>query len=317
MTTSSRLLRLLALLQARRDWTGPELADRLEVTVRTIRNDVTRLRDLGYPVTGSPGVAGGYRLSAGHVVPPLLLDDEEAVAVAVGLRLAAGDGGGRGSVEEAALRALVKLDHLLPSRLRPHLRAAGAAVVAGPSGPRVRVDHLLVVAAAVHHQQRLRFDYASTAGATGSRVVEPHQLVRWQDRWYLVAWDLDRDDWRTFRVDRLVPRTPTGPRSTPRGGPPGGALAHVAQGTATAPWRFRAAVRVHAPAERVRQWLPAAVVVEPFPDGDCLAHVGSDSPDALAGWLGLMDADFEVVDSPELADACLRLAERLRSAATR
>ena len=217
--TSSRLLQLLALLQARREWLGTELADRLEVSGRTIRRDVERLRDLGYPVQSTTGPAGGYRLAAGTAMPPLLLDDDEAIAIAVGLRTAA-----RASVtgiEETAIRALVKLEQVLPTHLRRRVAALGSTTFAPPlAGPTVDPQHLTVIAAACRDGECLRFAYRSRDGTNSRRLVEPHTLVNRGRRWYLVAWDRDRDDWRTFRLDRLA-RPATDRRALRRAGAPG------------------------------------------------------------------------------------------------
>src|ERR671923_756324 len=200
--TSSRLLELLSLLQARRDWQGAELADRLEVSRRTIRRDVERLRDLGYPVESLSGPGGGYRLRAGTAMPPLLLDDDEAIAIAVGLGTAA-----RASVtgiEETAVRALVKLEQVLPAHLRRRVRALGSATITPPAaGPTVDAQHLTVIAAACRDSECLRFAYRSRDGTDSRREVEPHALVNLGSRWYLLAWDCQRKDWRSFRVDRL------------------------------------------------------------------------------------------------------------------
>jgi predicted DNA-binding transcriptional regulator YafY len=314
LETSARLLRLLALLQARRDWTGPQLAERLEVTTRTVRNDIGRLRTLGYPVHATPGTTGGYRLGAGAALPPLLLDDEEAVAVAVGLRTAAG--GGVAGIEETALRALGKLEQVLPSRLRHRVNALHNATVSIPgSGPTVDAAVLTTIAVAVQARERLRFEYESYDGTAGVRTVEPHRLVHTRGRWYLVAWDLARDDWRRFRADRIRPRTPTGPRFTARTDPEGGVVAYLEKGLGSATWRYRARVKVHAPAGQVAARLPAAVQVEPIDEHTCFADVGSDSPHTLALWLGMLDADFEVTDSPELAAHLRELAGRYTRAA--
>jgi predicted DNA-binding transcriptional regulator YafY len=214
LPTSARLLRLLSLLQARSDWTGPELARRLEVSGRTVRNDIERLRELGYPVDATPGPAGGYRLGAGATLPPLVLDDEEAVAVAVGLRSAAG--GTVGGIEETSVRALAKLEHVLPARLRHRVTTLAQAVVPVPgTGPTVAAEVLTAVAAAARDHLRLRFDYADHSGTTSRRDTEPHRLVHTGRRWYLVAWDVDRGDWRTFRADRITPRIPPAPGSRP------------------------------------------------------------------------------------------------------
>ena len=215
LETAARLLRLLSLLQSRRDWTGDELASRLGVTTRTIRNDVDRLRGLGYPVDARPGVAGGYRLGAGGSLPPLLLDDDEAVAVAVGLRTAAS--GSVAGIEEISLRALAKLQQVLPSRLRHRVGAVVAHTLPMPApGPRVDMDVLTLIAGACRDHERLRFDYRSHSGSGTRRSAEPYRLLNDRRRWYLLAWDVDRDAWRTFRVDRMEPRTPTGTRFTPR-----------------------------------------------------------------------------------------------------
>ncbi|MGH3645784.1 MAG: helix-turn-helix transcriptional regulator [Micromonosporaceae bacterium] len=315
LETSARLLKLLSLLQAQRDWTGAALADRLGVTTRTVRNDMERLRSLGYPVRATPGVAGGYRLGAGASLPPLLLDDEEAVAVAVGLRTAAG--GTVTGIEETSVRALAKLEQVLPSRLRHRVRSLGDYTVPMPGGgPTVDADVLTAIAAACRDHERLRFDYSDHSGASTVRNTEPHRLVHTGRRWYLVAWDLDRDDWRTFRVDRVAPRTPTGPRFTPRELPEQGDVArHVSRGVGTATWRYRATVTVLAPAARIRARLPAAITVEPLDDERCRIQVGSDDPSMLAIYLGMVGADFELDASPELADALRTLAHRLLRAA--
>src|SRR5215203_6407961 len=246
--TSSRLLDLLSLLQARRDWPGAELAERLEVSGRTIRRDVGRLRGLGYPVESLTGPAGGYRLRAGAAMPPLLLDDDEAIAIAVGLRTAA-----RASVtgiEETSVRALVKLEQVLPSHLRRRVRALGSATVALPvDGPTVDPQHLTVIAAACRDSECLRFAYRSRDGTDSRREVEPHSLVNLGRRWYLVAWDRVREDWRTFRVDRLARPTSSGVRFTPRTLPARDAAAYVEQSITGAPTRYEARVTLHAPAE--------------------------------------------------------------------
>jgi predicted DNA-binding transcriptional regulator YafY len=308
--TAARLLSLLSLLQARRDWTGPALADRLGVTTRTIRNDVERLRDLGYPVDATSGPAGGYRLGAGARLPPLLLDDDEAVAVALGLRTAAGISG----IEETSVRALTKLEQVLPSRLRHRVHALHTATVPVPGhGPTVDAGVLTTLAATCRDHDVLRFDYDRHDGTGTVRRVEPHRLASARGRWYLVAYDLDRDDWRTFRVDRLNPRIPTGPRFTPRE-PPADLPGYVAAGLGTATWRVRATVRVHATAEELAARLPPGI--ELTADGDtCLAGVGSDTPAMLAAYLGMIGADFDLVDGPdELRTELHRLAERYRNA---
>ncbi|TDB76278.1 YafY family protein [Micromonospora sp. KC723] len=315
LDTSARLLRLLSLLQSPRDWTGPQLAERLGVTTRTIRNDVERLRSLGYPVAATPGVAGGYRLGAGANLPPLLLDDDEAVAVAAGLRTAAG--GTITGIEETSVRALTKLEQVLPARLRHRINTLAAVTVPMPgSGPTVAADTLTAVAAACRDHQRLRFDYQSHDGGTSIRVTEPHRLVHTGRRWYLVAWDLDRAGWRTFRADRLTPHVPTGPRFTPRQPPGGDLTGYVARGLGAATWRYRARVTVRAPAETIAARLPPAVQVEPVDEHTCVVVAGSDTPHMLATYLGMLDADFHfnANEAPELAEHLHRLADRYQRA---
>lgn len=218
LASSARLLRLLSLLQTHRVWSGADLAERLGVTVRTVRRDVDRLRALGYPVHARQGTAG-YRLGAGATLPPLILDDDEAVAVAVGLRTATA--GSVAGIEETSLRALAKLEHVLPSRLRHRVRTLQEATLrAGNApGPQVSADSLMTIADACRRSERLRLDYTTPRGEHSRRTVEPHRLISFGRQWYLVAWDTDREDWRTFRVDRLSPPTPTGPRFAPRDPP--------------------------------------------------------------------------------------------------
>ncbi|MEV4237387.1 MULTISPECIES: YafY family protein [unclassified Nocardia] len=320
LETSARLLRLLSLLQMHRDWTGPALAERLGVSTRTIRTDVERLRRLGYPVDATPGVAGGYRLGAGSSLPPLLLDDEEAVAVAVGLATAAN--GAVTGIEETSVRALAKLEQVLPSRLRHRVRALTAATVHVPHPGQSNVDAgvLTTVAAAIRASERLRFDYETHSDTVeqrppSRREVEPHRLAHWNGRWYLVAWDVGRADWRTFRVDRITPRTPNGARFTPRSVPETEVAERIQRGVGAATWRYRAKVRVAAPATTVRTRLPAAVTVEPDGPNHCVIQVGSDTPHTLTLYLGLLDVDFEVLDAPELASHLRSTAERFRKAA--
>jgi predicted DNA-binding transcriptional regulator YafY len=314
LETSARLLRLLSLLQARRDWTSAELATRLGVTTRTIRNDVDRLRRLGYPVDARPGVAGGYRLGTGGALPPLLLDDDEAVAVAIGLRTAAS--GSIAGIEETSVRALAKLQQVLPSRLRHRVSAFQSYALLMPSpGPRVDPDVLTVIASACRDHERLRFDYRTHSGAASRRSVEPYRLVNDRRLWYLVAWDIDRDAWRTFRVDRIEPRTPAGPRFAPRALPPDREVAaQVARGVGEATWRYRARVIVRAPAGYVRARLPIPIEVESLGEDRSAFEPGSDHPEMLALYLGMLDADFEIVDSPELVDALRKLAGRYQRA---
>jgi len=314
LETSARLLRLLSLLQARRDWTSAELAARLGVTTRTIRNDVDRLRGLGYPVEARPGVAGGYRLGTGGALPPLLLDDEEAVAVAIGLRSAAN--GSITGIGETSVRALAKLQQVLPARLRRRVGALHAHALPMPArGPTVDPDVLTAIACACRDHDRLRFDYRAHSGVASRRSVEPYRLVNDRQRWYLMAWDTDRDAWRTFRADRIELRPPPGPRFAPRALPSDQEIAaQVARGVGEATWRYRARVIVHAPAAHVRDRLPIPVEVEPLAGDRCVFEPGSDHPEMLALYLGLLDADFTVLGSPELVAALGQLAGRFQRA---
>ncbi|WP_116046121.1 helix-turn-helix transcriptional regulator [Amycolatopsis palatopharyngis] len=312
--TPQRLLRLLALLQTPKDWTGPELAGRLEVTVRTIRNDVERLRELGYPVHGLRGVTGGYRLGAGAALPPLLLDDDEAVAVAVGLRLGTGQGAVTG-IEETSLRALAKLERMLPARLRRRVNSLRTYLVPLPgTGPTVDAGALTAMVAAARDHERLRFDYTGHDGTETNRDVEPHRLVHARGRWYLVAWDVGRADWRTFRADRIRLRIPNGPRFVLREDPGGDVADYVSRGLATAPWQLRARITVHAPAAVVRQKVPSVVSVEVVDENTCVITAGSDSPQFLVHYLVQLDADFEVTEPAELVEYVRKLARRFQRA---
>ncbi|MFI6166069.1 helix-turn-helix transcriptional regulator [Nocardia sp. NPDC051052] len=310
LETSARLLQLLALLQTHRDWTGAELAERLRVTGRTVRRDVDRLRELGYPVHATQGT-GGYRLGAGAALPPLLLDDDEAVAVAVGLR-SASDGTVAG-IEESSLRALTKLEQVLPSRLRHRVRTLrGATIRVGTPGAAVEPDTLMAVAEACQRHERLRFDYRAHSGAATIRTVEPHTLVHFSRHWYLVAWDVDRTDWRTFRADRITPRTPTGPRFDPREPPEGDVATYLSHQLSTRAWPYRATVLLHASAETATPnvW-PGMGTLEPIDANTCHLQVGADTPDALVWMITAIDLDFTLLTGPP------ELVTALRSQATR
>jgi len=310
-TTSSRLLEMLSLLQARRDWPGNDLADRLEVSNRTIRRDIERLRRLGYPVESLTGPAGGYRLRAGSAMPPLLVDDEEAIAIAVGLRTAA-----RASVagiEEAAVRALVKLEQVLPSHLRRRVGALGAATVTLPvPGPTVDPQHLTLIAAACRDSERLRFGYRRRDGTDSRREVEPHSLVNHGRRWYLVAWDSRRDDWRTFRLDRLSNPAATGVRFAPRRLPANDAAAYVEQSITRAPNRFEARVVLHTPAEEITSRVPPYWgTITPIDARTCEYRTGDDDLAWLALRIAMLGVDFEIHEPPELVEQLRELAQRL------
>ena len=311
LETSARLLRLLSLLQQRRDWSGPQLAERLDVTVRTVRRDVERLRDLGYPVHATTGNAGGYRLGAGAVMPPLLLDDEEAVAVAVGLRTAAG--GTVAGIEETSLRALTKLEQVLPPRLRHRVSALNAVTVT-THRPKATVaaELLSTVAAACRDSLRLRVDYRSHDGTPTTRSIEPHRLVHAAGRWYLVAFDLDRAGWRTFRVDRLLPWTPAGPRFTPREPPADDVGGYASWELGVGRYRFQARFTMYAPAQRVAEKVPAdAGVIQAVDDHTCVLLAGSNSLDGLALHVTLLGFDFTVDEPPELVERFRVVHERI------
>ncbi|GGP77801.1 helix-turn-helix transcriptional regulator [Saccharothrix coeruleofusca] len=318
--TSARLLSLLSLLQARRDWPGALLAERLEISPRTVRRDVDRLRELGYPIVATKGPDGGYRLGAGAELPPLLFDDEQAVALVVGLRIAAVSGAG---VEEAAARALNTVRQVMPARLRRRVDTFRVTPVQRSAAPRVDSGVLVALSAAVHAREVLRFDYRRPEddgddALTPPRRVEPHHLVTRGGRWYLVAWDLDRDDWRTFRADRISPRTPTGPRFTPRELPGGDVAAFVTSrfrgSDGSGDWPCRGEVILDLPAAAVSRHTSEGVVEELGPDR-CRLVLGSWSWTGLAAALGRFDADVEVVGPAELKDAFARLAHRYARAA--
>jgi predicted DNA-binding transcriptional regulator YafY len=313
LETSARLLRLLSLLQSRRDWTGPELAERLDVTARTVRRDVERLRALGYPVHAAPGTAGGYRLGAGAALPPLLLDDEEAVAVALCLRT--GAGGSVEGIEETSVRALAKLEQVLPSRLRHRVQSMQAVTVQPRTpGPTVGQQVLTAIGAACRDRERLRFDYRDHGGTSSRRTVEPYRLVHHGRRWYLLAYDTDRADWRTFRVDRIEPRAPTGPRFTPRELPED-AAAYVAKGVTSRAYRYQAVVVLHTSAESLAQNRWAGFGVTALDDGNCELRTGFESLDALAMYVGMLGVNFEIKEPPELAEHLRTVAARLSRAA--
>jgi predicted DNA-binding transcriptional regulator YafY len=313
--TSSRLLEMLSLLQGRRDWPGSELADRLEVSGRTIRRDVERLRRLGYPVESLTGPAGGYRLRAGSAMPPLLLDDDEAIAIAVGLRTAAG--GSVAGIEETAVRALVKLEQVLPAHLRRRVGALGSATFTLPAGgPTVDPQHLTVIATACRDSECLRFAYRRRDGTESRREVEPHSVVNRGRRWYLVAWDRRREDWRTFRIDRLARPASTGVRFETRKLPARNAGAYVERSITAAPTRYEARVRLHAPAEAVMKRIPDYWGTVEAVDGEtCEFRAGDDDLRWLAMRIAMLPEDFQVLEPPELVEELRSLASRLERAA--
>jgi len=312
LETSARLLRLLSLLQTPREWTGPQLAERLGVSTRTVRNDVERLRSLGYPVDATRGAVGGYRLGAGAQLPPLLLDDEEAVAVAVGLRTAAS--GSISGIEETSLRALAKVEQVLPSRLRRRVNALAtyvASVAADAKQPTVDAKVLTELTAACRDHELVRFDYEDRDKSGSRRSAEPYGLVNWGRRWYLVAWDRDREDWRTFRVDRMTPKFPAGPRFAPRELPDEDLARYVSERVAAAPRRLTAQITVHAPAEAVAERVPAYVGPVRGVDAEtCVLSAGNENAELFAVYLGMIGFDFTVTEPPELVEAVRALGER-------
>jgi predicted DNA-binding transcriptional regulator YafY len=317
MSTSSRLLRLLSLLQTPRDWTGSELAQRLEVSPRTVRNDIERLRDLGYPVHATRGSVGGYRLEAGTSMPPLLLDDDEAVAVAIGLRTATG--GAVAGLEETSLRALAKLEQVLPPRLRRQVSTLQRVTLPiSRRRPGASVDPAMLAELGRLARERFSvwFDYSDRKATASKRRVEPYRLVNAGQRWYLVAWDLDRADWRTFRLDRMRPDLSPGARFNARPLSDAEVEALVARGVPPEARRHQARVVVHVPAtqlsERFGPWIGT---VTPIDESSCLLTTGSDRIEDLAAYLGMLGADFRVTEPPELVAQLRVLAARYAAAA--
>lgn len=318
LDTSARLLRLLSLLQGRRFWTGAELAERLEVTPRTVRRDMDRLRTLGYPVSSSVGVAGGYRLNVGATLPPLLLDDDEALAIALSLRTVATSA--VSGVETAAVGALAKLERILPVRLRRRFRAMGNAVVPlYHRGPQIDGALLTALASASRDLLRVRFRYVDRQGRATRRRVEPHGLVHTGARWYLVAYDEARADWRTFRVDRIEGRATIGDRFLSRALPDGADLAaFVSRSIGARAYAHTARVLIHAPYARVADKLhPSTGHLTAVSPRRCLLESGAASLPGLAWFVASLGEEFEVQSPPELAEEIAQLAERLSRAAAR
>jgi predicted DNA-binding transcriptional regulator YafY len=314
LDTSARLLRLLSLLQVRPEWSGAELAARLGVTPRTLRRDVQRLRDLDYPVHSVPGVAGGYRLGSGAALPPLQLDDDEAIAVVVSLRSATSHT--VSGLAEASVSALAKLDQVLPARLRERTAALQQATVP-LTGPTPVIDPALLttLAAACRRHQRVRISYRDFVGAESVRVIEPYHLVTGGYRWYLMAFDTGREDWRTFRVDRISQPEVTG-RFVPSDPPDPASF--VGAAITTAPYRYQAKVLLHAPAEAVAgQIAPTIGVLTPAGDGRCLLSTGNDSLNAMAYHLLALGVEFAVLEPAELIEHLRGVADRLNRATGR
>lgn len=318
MDTPARLLRLLAMFTTRATWSADELAGRLEVTTRTLRRDVTRLRDLGYPIVSTTGRYGGYELGAGGRMPPLLLDDDEAIAVSVALRELSIDADP--TLGEAALSASTKLRQVLPEPLRDRVDALGEVVVGvrhvrarrgKDNDSRIELPNLMALAMCCRRGERVHFTYRDGSDRLTERRAEPHRLVSLGRRWYLVGFDLDRDDWRTYRVDRITDLVPTGHRNTVRDVPDAGAL--VSEGVAVRVFETRTRVLVHAPSHDVAMFIgPTVGVIEPSAPGadTCIVTIGGE-PDWAARYLAGLPVEFEVLDPPAVRDELRRLAERL------
>lgn len=329
LETSARLLKLLSLLQSRPAWPGSELAQRLEVSPRTIRNDIDRLRTLGYPVNAERGSRGHYALGAGATLPPLLLDDEEAVAVAIGLRAGAGVSG----IRESSARALTKLEQVLPHRLRRQVTAIHDAMSTAPENlgsnvedPETDAATLTQIAAAIRDHEWFRFDYQAADGAPGpwdsvpvaddllegrQHLVEPYRLVSWLRRWYLVGRDVSAGAWRIFRVDWTTPSAPTHRRFTPVPLPGGDYTSFVLQTVASTGWKVHARITVMAPAEEVLRRINATVgVVESVDKNTCVLVTGADSFEIIAVYIGMLGLDFHVTEPPALVQHLDELGDR-------
>lgn len=313
-TTGSRTLQLLSLLQTHRYWPGPELAARLEVSPRTLRRDIDRLRDLGYPVDASRGVDGGYQLAAGASLPPLVVDDEEAVALAVGLRTAAQSG--IAGIEDASVRALAKVVQVMPSRLRSRVDALRSATVAGAmrQGPSVDAGVLTVVAQACRDEERIHFVYVSRDGERSDRHVEPHRLVSVERRWYLVAYDLSRFDWRSFRLDRLAEPRTTGQRFRPRALPADDAASYVSASLGAATETLAVDAIVHAPVAQVENAIGRWATAEAVDAGTTRVHLSADSAEWALFGLAAADAPFQVLAPPEVVELARVWGERFSGA---
>jgi predicted DNA-binding transcriptional regulator YafY len=312
--TSGRLLALLGLLQSRAIWSGAELAERLEVSQRTVRNDIDRLRQLDYPVEAVRGPGGHYRLGVGAKLPPLLLDDDEAVAVAVGLRAVTGVSG----IEDTSSRALAKLEAVLPHRLKLRVNAIRDAVQTGPENtgtnapdPQIDAGLLMSVAAAIRDHEEIRFYYRGDQ----RRQVEPYRLVSWQRRWYLVGRQAATDSWSSFRLDWMQLRIPGGRRFQPVELPGGDYPAFVLRTTAFAGWEVHVRITVHAPAEEVLSRInPTVGVVEAIDETTCVLVTGADSVETIAVYIGMLGLDFTVAEPPELVTHLTTLARRYAKA---
>jgi predicted DNA-binding transcriptional regulator YafY len=315
LQSSARLLRLLTLFQSRPTWTGGELTSRLEVTARTLRRDVDRLRALGYPVDSTTGPAGGYALGAGASLPPLMLDNEEGLAIAIALHGGSADVSG---VAEAGQRALTKLNQVLPARMRKRLESLRAAIVRLPARGQPGIDLGVVetLSAACTEHRVVHLGYRDQEGRSTRRTVEPQRLVLAERRWYLAAWDRGREDWRTFRVDRITPPVELGAGFVPRPAPDGDVAGYVSRSTSWTRHKHQARVLFHAPVAALRAKIPPAYGSLTAVGKDrCRLETGGSNLDGIAVWLAVTGHPFEVESPPELASHLAVLSQRLGHAA--
>lgn len=311
--TTGRTLALLGLLQAHREWSGADLRARLEVSARTLRRDIDDLRALGYGIDAVPGVGGGYRLGIGAAIPPLVLSADEAVAIAVGLRAAAS--ATVTGIEDAAARALVKLEQSLSVETRDRISTVEHAIVPLGSAGGVDLDAVVTIARAIRESRSLRIDYRRHDGEEVRRTIEPHRIVHTGERWYVVARDPDRDAWRTFRLDRLIPRLPLAEPFIAREIPDDAVRDFTTRSITSAPYRHRFRVQMHAPAAEVAAHFgPTIAAVTPIDDRTCELSAGSDSPEEFALYMGLSGIDFDVLDGEHLRTACAEIGARLSRA---
>ena len=312
LKTSARLLRLLWLLQSRRYWSGAELSERVEVDARTVRRDIDRLRELGYAVEASPGLGGGYQLKAGAALPPVLLDDEEAVTVAVAVRAAASS---VGRMEETAVGLLAKLDQLLPLRLRKRASALHSVTLSLANPPQApSIDLLTEIACACRDRMKLRLNYRDRGGNVTSRAVEPLRLAHTGRLWYLVAFDCERTDWRTFRIDRVQRLVSSGPQFLPREFP-GDIAAYVSRSIREVPYRYRMRIRLRGSLAELAKRIPGwCGVLEVLDEESCALSTGADSLEALAAQVVLTGADFEILGTPEFLPELREIGSRLERA---
>jgi predicted DNA-binding transcriptional regulator YafY len=317
LQSSARLLRLLALFQSRATWTGPDLTSRLEITDRTLRRDVDRLRTLGYPVHSTSGPAGGYMLGAGASLPPLMLENDEGLAIAIALHGAGSDVSG---VAEAGQRALAKLDKVLPTRIRKRLDALRASIVRAPDtdgGPKIDMGIVDRLAAACSEHRTVRLRYDDRGGKTTRREVEPHRLVLVGRRWYLAAWDRGKGDWRTFRVDRIAPAVEDGGSFVPRAAPDDDVAGYVSRSVALGPATYQVRVLFLAPLAVAREKIPPRYgTLTAVGARRCRLTTGTPSLEGTIFWLGMSGLPFVVEGPPELAHQVGAIAARLARACT-